>query len=726
MRKILLLIFTLLLVFGTLSCGNTTEDTTDGVTDNPTEVPTNNPTQNPTQGGEPTDPTPTPEEIVVDSNITSKLQYVDIEIEETYNISSLLSEFSGMLVSFEDSSLVSYSNGVLTGLKNGVTKMVLKHNNKEQVCRLEVHAKGALSSTFTFDEYRLTGKNIVAFGDSVTDFVTNNAYSYYERFAQIFNMNAVKNYGIGGTTAHYGFVGSTLYGEYFYNGDWITDGAGRKVVDGVQRVKNAYTAGELSNIDYVFIAYTHNDQHYQPALYHENDKNYNVNSFESCYSFYGSYYHMINTLKIANPNVRIIVMDPTYSQYDIANIAKNTRYDANNNPYTYYYGKEYDYSDYRRVIKEVAKDTNVKYVSSWNYLKDYYDFNILNWSGTRKYYNDPVHLSAVGQQVLAEYLANGMSNWYLSGEFTSGNKDAQWNLSKVNSNEVKVNITITKNELGKSFVVSGDKVLNGDNLSAQASYISVTSDKKIKLTELGEYVLKVNLTSGKITITKTKEPAMYFVTNDSANGVQKRLATYDASTGLYTFTATFVQWTSLQINFNGDFLKANETTFNGKFATSYPDTTSDKLYYETFDSTFFCPTKGGCKYTFTYDPKTDTLNISTGEAEVVKGFSVKVAQNATYTISESNGVYTVTMVGSGQFCGIQLYMDGELLSTTSLKVSGSAYYASYYALAETSSQVGIYYQAVDGVSIPGWFSIKPGSFVFVYDSNQNTLVINNK
>ena len=84
------------------------------------------------------------------------------------------------------------------------------------------------------------------------------------------------------------------------------------------------------------------------------------------------------------------------------------------------------------------------------------------------------------------------------------------------------------------------------------------------------------------------------------------------------------------------------------------------------------------------------------------------------------------MVGTGTFSGIQLYMDGVLLSTTSLKVSGTAYYTSYYALADTSSQVGIYYQAEDGVSIPGWFSIKPGSFVFVYDSNQNTLVISNK
>lgn len=543
------------------------------------------------------------DEIIPTSTITNKLQYIDIEIDETYNISSLLSELSGMTLSMDDTTLASYTNGVLTGKKTGVTKVTLNHDGKEQIVRLEVHEKGALGSVFTFDEYRLVGKNIVAFGDSVTDYVTNNAKSYYERFADIFGMNAVKNYAIGGTTAHYGYVGSNLYNEYFYNGSWITDGAGRKVVDGPQRVKNAYDANELANIDYVFIAYTHNDQHFQPIPTHDGYDDYNLNSFDSCASFKGSYIYMIETLKLANPNVRIILMAPTYAMYDVTGVAHN----GDN-----YYGKEYNYSDYRQMIKEAAAETNTKYVNSWNYLKDYFDSHPVN-GGSRKYYNDIVHLSKTGQQVLAEYLANGMSDWYLQGAFADSATDADYQFSNATSNKVKLNLTITDKELDVPFTISnGSTNFNATNLMNQEKFLTVNSDNQIAFNAEGEYVIELDSSTDTIKITKKSDPVIYYTTFDSSSSYAKVSAAYlNTETGLYEFDVEFIQWGSIQINYNGKYLSYSRTGFQGEFQTSYSGTTSSNLYpIQNKTTTFVCANLNGGQYTFKYDPKEDTLNIS--------------------------------------------------------------------------------------------------------------------
>lgn len=608
MKKLLTLLFALVLVFGIASCGGS-DDESDGLGE--VVPPIDNPTNPTPVPSTPVPPTPTPptDEIVPDTNITSKLQYIDIEVDETYNISSLLQELPGLEVSLEDASLASYNNGVLKGSKSGVTKMLLKHNGNEQVVRLEVHEKGELGATFTFDEYRLTGKNIVAFGDSVTDYVTNNAPSYYERFAEIFGMNAVKNYAIGGTTGHYGYKDSNLYNEYFDKSanKWIVDGAGRSVVDGPQRVKNAYDANELANIDYVFIAYTHNDQHFQPVPTHDGYNNYDVNSFDSCASFKGSYIYMINTLKLANPNVRIILMAPTFAMYDVTNVAHN----GDN-----YYGKEYNYSDYRQMIKEAAAETNSKYVSSWNYLKDYFDSHPVD-GGSRTYYNDIVHLSKTGQQVLAEYLAKGMSDWYLNGAFADSTTDADYQFANQASKKFKLNLTVTDKELNVPFTISnGDATLNASNLMEQANFLTVNGNDEISFAQEGEYVIELMLSSNSVKISKKSDPVIYYTTFDSSAGVKVRKAQLNAETGLYEFDVDFIQWASIQINYNGKYLSSSKTEFSGEYQIEYPGTNSTKLYpIEGKTTTFVCANTIGGTYTFKYDPSNDKLEINSKSFE---------------------------------------------------------------------------------------------------------------
>ena len=602
------------------------------------------------------------DDIVPTSTITSKLQYIDIEVGETYNISSLLNELSGMTLSMDDNTLASYSSGVLTGKKEGVTKVTLKHNNKEQVVRLEVHAKGALGTTFTFDEYRLTGKNIVAFGDSVTDYVTNNAKSYYERFADIFGMNAVKNYAIGGTTAHYGYAGSNLYNEYFYNGSWITDGAGRKVVDGPQRVKNAYDANELANIDYVFIAYTHNDQHFQPVPTHDGYDDYNLNSFDSCASFKGSYIYMIETLKLANPDIRIILMAPTYAMYDVTGVAHNGNH---------YYGKEYNYSDYRQMIKEAAAETNTKYVNSWNYLKDYFDSHPVD-GGSRTYYNDIVHLSKTGQQVLAEYLANGMTGWYLNGEFADSTTDADYQFAVADSNRIKLNLTVTSKELNKEFVISnGKKVLNGSNVLSGGNILSITSDKKIKFTEEGEYTIVINTNTNDITVTKKRDAVIYYTVFDSSSSYARVKAAYlNKTTGLYEFEVDFIQWGTIQINYNGNYLSTSLTSFTGEIGP-YAGATGTNLYaIENTTTTFACSNSAGGTYKFVYNPKDDSLEISVKEIEEDdSGLTYSGTYNGTAT-KNSDGTWSYT-VDLKLWNSVLLKYNGIIVTVANTEITGA-------------------------------------------------------
>ena len=604
MKKIFLFLSIFCLGFSMISCGNGNEPTnpkTDGtvpVLPEPT-APTNPSPVTPPQ----TEPTVNPFQPIMD-----KLGRIDIEVEETYNISSLLASNPGVTVNVENSDYAKVVDGIITGLSEGVTKLVFSTGTAEHKIELEVHQQGALGTTFTFDEYRLAGKSIVAFGDSVTDYVTNRANSYYENFAEIFGMNAVKNYAIGGTTAHYGYAGSNLYNEYFNKGtnNWIVDGSGRSVVDGPQRVKNAYTANELNDIDYVFIAYGHNDQYFQPVPTQEGYDDYNLNSFASCASFKGSYIYMINTIKLANPNARIIILGPTYSMYDVATVAHNG---------SNFYGKEYNYSDYAQVLKETAAETNCRYVNSWNYLKDYWDYDPLDSSKFRTYYNDIVHLSKKGQQVLAEYMASKLTNWYLNGSFAYSDRDADYQFAKIDENKVRLNLTVTKNELNIPFDISnGEIVLNSDNLLAVSKYLTVSNDNKISFNKEGEYVIEITTTSNDVRITKKHDPVIYYTTFDSSSPNARIRAAYLNEDGKYEFDVDFILWGSIQINYNGQYLSTKTTTFKGEITNEYPGGNSTNLYTApNTTSTFICPTQNGANYTFIYDPVENTLEIKTRE-----------------------------------------------------------------------------------------------------------------
>ena len=309
------------------------------------------------------------------------LQEVNIEVGERYSLKTALANYKGVTITSKNIKVASYgtSKSAIIGKGVGTTYLVLNYKGENQKLKVNVYEQGTFSSSFAFDYFRLEGKKIAAFGDSVTadSTIGNSGKTYPRLIAERFNMEFTKNYAIGGTTATYMYVGSNIYKEYKNN---------KTAIDGCRVVYNAFANDELSDLDYAFIAYGHNDQYFQPPITIENDDVYCVDStFASCNSYKGSYRYMINVLREANPNVRIILLNCTYSEYDKNLISP--------------YGNKYSYSDYRKATQEIAEEMNCRYIDPWDYMKDYFDFG-----KSYTYYSDSVHISAKGHQLLANYI----------------------------------------------------------------------------------------------------------------------------------------------------------------------------------------------------------------------------------------------------------------------------------------------------------------------------------
>lgn len=311
--------------------------------------------------------------------LVENFEQIDVEVDETFNLSYAIKANSGITVSLNDEGVASLESNIITGKQVGETSIELNLEGKKQLVNVNVHEKGALGETFSFELGRLANKKIVAFGDSVTANATiGGENTYYNNFANKFRMQDIKNYAIGGTTATYMYEGSNIYKEYAGN---------ETAIDGVRVVKKAYDKGELNGVDYAFIAYGHNDQYFQPPITVSGDDVYDVNSFDSCHSFKGSYRYMINTLKLANPNIRIMLLNCTYSEYDKTLPSR--------------YGKTYSYADYRTAIEELAAEFSLTHIDPWQHLEIYFDAY-----DTKYYYKDSVHLSVEGHKILTQYIIN--------------------------------------------------------------------------------------------------------------------------------------------------------------------------------------------------------------------------------------------------------------------------------------------------------------------------------
>jgi len=154
-------------------------------------------------------------------------------------------------------------------------------------------------------------------------------------------------------------------------------------IDGCRVAKRAYEKKELNDIDYAFIAFGHNDQYFQPPL---DNLEHNIDEISNCLSFKNSYRYIVSLLRKANPNIKIIIMNCTYSEY----AARSNQWEH-----------VLTYNDYRKAIKEISDELDTFYIDPWDYMKTVFDGKT-----SRKYYYDDVHISPLGHQYLTKFIIN--------------------------------------------------------------------------------------------------------------------------------------------------------------------------------------------------------------------------------------------------------------------------------------------------------------------------------
>lgn len=299
-----------------------------------------------------------------------------MEVGQRLCIDNFLLENKGSEVLVENKAMLTCEGSNLFAHKEGNTRFLVKFNEQYQEVNVEIKPANSLHRAWNIENME-KGAKIVAFGDSVTAFATiGSPRNYVFDIAKEYELDYVQNYAIGGTTGTYMYPGSNIYKEYRTLED---------VLDGPRVIKRAVDNNELNDVDYAFIAYGHNDQYFQPPITVEGDDVYNVDNFDNAHSWKGSYRFMVNYLRKANPNIKIILLNCTYSEY----------YLNDHRPY----GHEYDYEDYRIAVEEIAEEMDCKTIDPWNYMKQYFD------AYNRKVnYKDVVHITQEGHLKLADYI----------------------------------------------------------------------------------------------------------------------------------------------------------------------------------------------------------------------------------------------------------------------------------------------------------------------------------
>lgn len=296
-----------------------------------------------------------------------------LEIDEKYYLNELI-EYPNLSVEIEKNDIIELSNNYLIAKKVGTTDILFELNDVYQKVKFTVCEKG-MAPNPKLDIHRLYGKKIIALGDSVTANATIGGDKVYaDYFVEEFKMS-FKNYAIGGTTLTYMYPGSNIYKEYSTN---------KTAIDGCRVAHNAFLNNELNDVDYAIIAYGHNDQYFKPAISSANDDNFSADDFSSCYSFKGSFKYIIKLLREANPSMRIIIVNCTYSEYDKS--------------YPSPYGNEFSYLDYMNAAREISQEMNCNIIELWDYSKEFFDYSKGN-----VYYKDFVHLSSKGHELLGKY-----------------------------------------------------------------------------------------------------------------------------------------------------------------------------------------------------------------------------------------------------------------------------------------------------------------------------------
>lgn len=309
------------------------------------------------------------------------LEGIKIEVGETYDLSNYTAQLDTAKLQFiiNKQKIASVDNLILKGLKTGTTPIYAIYDEQfyqEFSCQVVK----SLSADFTMDWGRLHNKKVWFFGDSVT-YGTGLAEGtrFQERYSSLLmdyygfaGKDLSNNFAIPGTTMTYEFVGSHIYDEYHANTSVF-----RKNGTSLITSKIAYT----KDVDYVFIAYTHNDQYFQIPIGTNDDL---PKTIEDCNTFKGCYAYAIHAIQKANPKTRIVIIAPNYSKY-----GTSENYDIG-----------LRYPDYIQALEEIAAKYQVKYINLWPKTEEEQNKPNVDLLA------DTVHLNAAGHKLVAEIIKN--------------------------------------------------------------------------------------------------------------------------------------------------------------------------------------------------------------------------------------------------------------------------------------------------------------------------------
>ena len=117
-----------------------------------------------------------------------------------------------------------------------------------------------------------------------------------------------------------------------------------------------------------------------------------------------------------------------------------------------------------------------------------------------------------------------------------------------------------------------------------------------------------HLVSAEENLEITSYPPLMYSGQNGENNFFDGALNYDKETGKYTLTIDLVLWGRIKFSYDGEPLNATNTNLTGYIIHTKNADWTENLYYVDDDISQLISSKGG-KYTFTFDPETNTLNI---------------------------------------------------------------------------------------------------------------------
>lgn len=319
-----------------------------------------------------------------------------LEVDQIQYINNYMMEFEDSEILIPDESMLSFKKDYLTAHKEGDTYIVYHANGKYQKVNVNIAPKGTYDRAYTFEEIgpSLEGKKCANFGDSISfDWTLGDQVSTYSRrFAKKYGMEMGPddNHAIGGSVSMYVTNDPNVMTEY--------GGTEYQYNDGVDQFHDLYLDGTLKDYSVIFITFGYNDLYFQPEIDDDRDHTYNLDPSVCCHSWKGGYRYMINTARKANPDVKIVIQNIIYNEYDLDHGGYS------HNP-KYSFDKGIKYLDFRKALYEIGYELDVKVIDMWNYTKSIYDYSpdrdptYLYWK-----YKDIMHPSVIGNKYICNYL----------------------------------------------------------------------------------------------------------------------------------------------------------------------------------------------------------------------------------------------------------------------------------------------------------------------------------